>query len=510
MRGVVLRLCLSSVLVGGGAAAAVAATGIEATYAEHTRGVKLAREERYDDALAILLPLLERFPDDYPLQRDVILINSWKGDCDEVLKRFERLRGRPQLDGYLVPPVADCAVKHARTGDYDGGIDVLTALLPHAPDEFPIRRDLTLLTLWKRDCKRALEWFDPIRDDVRAPPYLLVPVSSCMLRENRRTEALAIIENGLARHPDDAGLQHARMKARIALRLDDDEDDRPELVLGLTSSYSDRDIREWLMRAELSVPVAERVRAYARYLFSRTDDAQFDAGAMNRMGAGVRWRPTARWFIDQGFSTDMDTLDGSHTLVQYRPYDDWTLSAGHDTYAEDISVRARANGIEAKRSQVSLEYDDLNYIWYWRGVVSRYDFTDTNRRTGFYTTLGYAYEMLPAREQRIFVEWYQSHNTLDDALYFNPKRDRSIGLVNRTDFVFDTRYKRHVDHLYLSVGSYTQEGFGSNLRWGVKYEQDYDFDSENSLLIGVGFNRNFYDGQGEDELRFELIYSKRF
>src|SRR5512139_3710804 len=65
-----------------------ASPGIETTYADHTRAVELARGGRHDEALALLLPLLDRFPNEYPLQRDAILITIWKGDCDGGLARF--------------------------------------------------------------------------------------------------------------------------------------------------------------------------------------------------------------------------------------------------------------------------------------------------------------------------------------------------------------------------------------------------------------------------------------
>jgi predicted Zn-dependent protease len=79
-------------------AASAGGAGIESTYVDHTRAVELARAGRYDEALAILFDLLERFPDDYPLQRDAIVILTWKGDCPEALRRFERIRHHEALE----------------------------------------------------------------------------------------------------------------------------------------------------------------------------------------------------------------------------------------------------------------------------------------------------------------------------------------------------------------------------------------------------------------------------
>lgn len=495
------------------ALATAALPGIESTYAEHTRGVELARAGRHDEGLAVLQPLLARFPDDYALVRDVILINTWKGDCDAALEYFPRIRNHPRLDDYLIEPLADCAVRRARGGDFNRAIDVLSTLLPHVSDGYGLRRDIALITQWKGDCPGALARFDPIRDDARNPPYLLAPMADCLLRADRRLEALALLDAGLARYPADPLLTHARAKADIALRLDGNlYDERPALDVRFVSADSDRDLREWRLEAEGSANLAETWRVYGRYLRSGTGAAQFESGKMNRVGAGVRWRPTAELLIDQGVSTDLDQSHrgGAHTRIVYRPYDPWKMALGRDSYAEDISVRARANDIEARRSFVDVEYSSLDHVWYWYGIASQYRFSDGNRRRQFLTTVGYAYAMLPGREHRIYLEWYGSRNTLPTAPYFNPVRDRNVALVHSTEFVFDSRFKRHVDRLYLALGAYTQEGFERETVWGVSYEQVYDFDSANSLTAGAGLERNFYDGQREDEWRVFLRYGRRF
>ena len=121
----VLGFSLGIVIAASSGLVSAATPGIESTYAEHTRGVEIARAGRYDDALAVLRPLLVRFPDDYPLLRDVVLINTWKGDCDAALNFFARIRARAVLDDYLIGPVANCAAVRARAGDYGVAIDTL-------------------------------------------------------------------------------------------------------------------------------------------------------------------------------------------------------------------------------------------------------------------------------------------------------------------------------------------------------------------------------------------------
>jgi hypothetical protein len=414
---------------------------IRETYLEHTRAVELARNGRHDEGLTLLGRLLRDFPDDYPLQRDFILITIWKGDCDAALERFQRVRQAPH------------------------------------------------------------------------PPYLAVPVSDCLLEQGRPREALAVVRSTLAWHPDDAALRHAETKISVALMLDTGVDEqRPMMEFEFLTDASDQGLREWLSRIEGSARVATRTRLYARYLVTHASDAQYASGDLHRVGLGARYRFDERWRLDQEFSQDLQQggRGGSATRLDYEPYDTWRFHAGYTTYAEDIPLRARATGIEARRADAASEYNSVDYRWYGLASVNQYDFSDTNRRSGFFTTLGYAYEMQPAREQRLFLEWYQSRNSLEDAGYFNPRRDHALGLTHKTDFIHASRFKRHVDHLYLSVSSYYQEGFGAHGRGGVRYEQEYDFDHNSALLVGAGYFHNVYDASYENETRLELRYRRRF
>mgnify|MGYP005848821759 CR=1 FL=1 len=476
-------------------------------------GVNQARRGEFDRGIAVLARLLEAFPDDYRLRRDTILLNAWKGDCNTALSAFERVRNAPALEEFLVRAVADCAVRRARDGDYDSGIAVLETLLPHAADRYPLERDIVVLTAWKGQCPEALDRFERIRGELRYEPYLVVAVSDCQLEAGRRTEAAALLSVALERQPQDPRLHFAWLKANVALRVDNRYDgDRHAVEFETASNQDDEGLLEWRSRLEASTRVAPRTRVYARHSATRSDDRQYDAGNLHRAGIGVRYRFNPQWRIDQEFSADVHNSGqgGSATELIFEPRDTWQLAGGYPSFAEDIPVRARATGVEADRAYGAVEYNSLDYIWYGRATVNTYDFTDDNRRDSFYAVGGYAFEMLPYREQRIYIEWYQSQNTRADAPYFNPSRDRSPGVVHRTDFVFDTRYKRHVDSLFFSLGAYDQAGYDAKARWSVRYEQDYDFDDFASLHWGIGFSRNYYDGAGENALNAALRFVHRF
>jgi hypothetical protein len=420
----------------------VAPDRIETTYAEHTRGVELARAGLHDEGLAVLLPLLQRFPDDYPLQRDVILISAWKGDCPVALTRFERLRDYPDLE-----------------------------------------------------------------------PYLVVTVTDCLLAANRPQEARRLARRARDRYPEDESLRDAYFKSDFVLRVDQNfDEERPAVEVALGNDTSDQGLTEWIGRGEGSARIAEATRLYARYRFTRSTESQYRSGDLDRVGVGLRFRYDEQLLFDQEFSADVSASGqgGSTTRVQFEPRDAWRFTAAYASFAEVIPLRARAAGIEARQWSADAAYERRDYRWEGLAGINYFDFSDTNQRTAFYATAGYAYEMRAHREQRLFLEWSQSKNTFDGAVYFNPSRDNSLGLMHRTDFVYDSRYRRHVDHLWVSANAYTQQGFGTLGRWALRYEQDYDFDESRALAVGAGVVRNVYDGKYETEWRLYLTYQQRF
>ncbi len=483
------------------------------TQPDHTRAVEMARAGRHEPALQILRRLLAAFPDDYPLQRDVVMITAWKGDCEGALTRFERIRRHPQLHDYVVPAIQDCAVRRARAENHDGALKVLEPLLEQQPASYPLRRDVAVIYTWKGDCGAALRHFEVIRGHRDHPPYLVVPVADCLLEDNRPREARALVEDALSRYPEDEALQQARLKMEATLRVDEGEDEtRPEAILRLENDSSDQGLQEWRVEAEVSNRMAPRTRVYARYLMSRSSDSQYDAGDMNRAGVGVRYRFDPQWRIRQEFSTDTrhDGLQGSTTQLTFEPRDTWRFDLAHATYVEDIPLRARANNIQAKGLSFNAEYNSTDHVWYWRGSLERQEFSDRNDRSGAFTTVGYAYSVKPRTEQRIYLEAHQSSNTRLDAPYFNPVDDRSLGIVHRTDIHHVSRYRRHDNVIYLNVANYSQQGFGTHVKWGLKYEQIYDFDQRRHLSWAAGYQSNIYDGSREGEVKLELLYRHRF
>lgn len=385
----------------------------------------------------------------------------------------------------------------ARDGRHDDALSVLTPLVRKFPGHYPVRRDIVVITAWKGDCRAAVWRHSRLGDYPDPEPFYILPVGECLVRLGRVNEAIALLDAGQRRWPENASLTSAYADT-LAKR-----EERPpnELRLDAGTNDSDQGKREWLWGARLGHKLSDRTGIHARSASSRSGYDALQSGKQDRLGLGAQHEFLFNLILAQEFSGDIHRSGqgGSLTSVVYMPGDLWRFGAARTSFAEDLPLRAKAQLIEAKRTDFSAGFHTADYRWSWTASAARYDFSDSNRRSTLFTSLGYAYEIIPRREQRVFIEYYQSENTLANTVYFNPLNDKSASVVHKTGFVHDTRFRRHVDHLTLSLGIYEQRGFARHGIWGVRYEQDYDFTARTALSVGAGHARRIYDGAAEFE-----------
>lgn len=380
-------------------------------------------------------------------------------------------------------------------------------LVDQAGANIGARQGEAMAYLWQGWPREAQLRLDAIRTrDENYVPARIGRVGA-LLGQERNREARADAEQLAAHYPDNNHAQNAVRAVETRYK--------PEIGASLYVSDSDRGTREWLFRAEVSDQVGDDTRLYGRWTRSNTRDQQYKAGELNRAGLGVHhyFNPGVR--VTQEFSADVedsggDRYPGSYTALVLRPDDYWRFDLSYNSYAEDISLRARAQNIEADQLSAGVSYNG-GLTWQWRAGASYTDFSDTNERTALFTSLDWTYSPGPFFRHHLIPEIYSSKNTLTDTPYFNPSRDLSLGLTHMTEWMMTLAPNyRHADRLFLTIGSYDQEGFETMTRWGVRYEQDYSWNDTTSLLWNIGYYRNIYDGNPEMEPRFLLAFRRRF
>ncbi len=398
------------------------------------------------------------------------------------------------------------AVNLAREEKYSEALSILDSILVRDPKNYPVQRDYVIISTWMGRCDVALQRYEAIKKQPDKEAYLVTPVAQCLADEGKTEAALDMLTDVNRRSGDEESQDALRqIKHRFAL------DRRPVVDVAIAKSTSETKTSDWALSARLKRKINDRAAWYVRFLHVQADDPNFDTGDFNRLGAGIIFGVNRNVTFIEDIAAEIDdgSSFGSTTTVVLTPSISLQGQLEYATFAEDVPLRARAQGIDAQRFTASVNYNTLDYRWDAGGGAALYDFSDGNNRRALNGSLGYAFELAPRREQRIIAGMYYTENTLDDTVYYNPERDLSTTLTYKVDLVYDSKFSRHVDHLYLHVGSYAQANQSPLPVYGLRYEQDYDFNEKTSLSWGAALRSSVYDGGREDGLNFNISVSRK-
>ena len=398
------------------------------------------------------------------------------------------------------------AVSLARQEKYSEAISILDSILAHDPKNYPVRRDYVIISTWMGRCDVALEQYEKIKKHPYQETYLVTPVAQCLADEGKTEAALDLLTDANRRSGDEESQDALRqIKRRFAL------DRRPVVDAAIARSTSDAGASDWYLSARLKRKINDRAAWYVRFLHVRADDPKFDTGDFHRLGVGIIYGVNRHVTLIEDLAAEMDdgSSFGSTTTVVLTPSVSTQGQIEYASYAEDVPLRARAQGIDARRFTASADYHTLDYRWDASGGLAFYDFSDGNNRRALNASLGYAFELAPRREQRIIGGVYHTGNTLDNTVYYNPERDLSTTLTYKLDLVYASKFPRHVDHFYAHAGSYAQAGENPFPIYGLRYEQDYDFNEATSLTWGAALRQSVYDGKREFEASFNVSVSRK-
>ena len=398
----------------------------------------------------------------------------------------------------------------ARAEKYEEGLTVLRTLLQQDPEHYAVIRDIVIITTWTENCPKALQQYKRIQAHANQESYLLGPVSQCLYETGNKKQAFDKLESAIAQWPDDSELKEIR--SELKRREKEASAPKSNIRLSVGTNDSDQGNQEWFLETRYNRKLQENIEIYARFITVRADDPRFETGDLNRVGVGAELNLHKQWALIQDFSFDIDRSGegGSTTTIVHSPNSLWSFNLGYASFAEDLPLRAKAQSIDANRVSTSADFHTKDYLWTWSASAARYNFSDSNNRQSMSTAVSYAYVLRNDWEQRIIFDIYKSANSNDDsAVYYNPKNDLSIGLTHQLDIVYDTRFKRHVDHIYVSLGNYKQKNFSGKGTWGIRFEQEYDFDDTHSFGFSIAFNQRVYDGNREDQKSFLVNYSRK-
>ncbi|MFE0500294.1 poly-beta-1,6 N-acetyl-D-glucosamine export porin PgaA [Lysobacter soli] len=257
-------------------------------------------------------------------------------------------------------------------------------------------------------------------------------------------------------------------------------------------------------------PLGERWRLLAA-AEREVDEPDDDRLTRNRYGAGIegRW-PDVTFELVAWSNHGLLSHGGADASVEWQPDDHWTFGAGYEAFSSATPLRAVEAGIRADAASIS-----ATHAWSESAVASlsasTLDFTDGNRRwAGTLDFAGVVFER-PGLELVLRPAVYASKNSLRDAPYFNPERDRSVSLTADLRHRLWRRYERSLgQRLIATIGDYWQSGYGHDAVGSIEYGQVYRHDPRTEWRYGVACGWQAYDGDMERSVSLYVRLDQRF
>lgn len=394
--------------------------------------------------------------------------------------------------------------------------EVFSELLDRAPANLGARAGLAQIELWRGHPRAALSRFNVILtmaepDLLPNPPYEyehVLPVkigraaalNACGYEVEARSNSAVLLE----RNPQNT---HVRNLCR-----DLEIEDSLELLVDAVGVREDSGVREAELLVRLTQPISPPLSGYV-YGFRRGTDGEDDTRyEIQRVGVGMTWDVIRPATVTAEMSRDVKTGDSPGAMVQVNveACDHWSVSAGHQTYSLDVPFRARAAGVEGRKTDAGIQYRYSEALGSRLGA-SRNELDDGNRNEAFSW-----YSDVSLLERAWFHNWLMieaswGRNSDTNVPYFSPDHDSTLMLTHRMDHRLMRRYDRYWLHrLYTGGGYYEQDLFDRQFIWDVRYEHEFQVSAWTVLLLGIGQSHRYYDGVPADASTAYLTFRKHF
>jgi biofilm PGA synthesis protein PgaA len=234
-------------------------------------------------------------------------------------------------------------------------------------------------------------------------------------------------------------------------------------------------------------------------------------GYRRRLGAGAEYRVRdLRLAGELSDSYDSDSDLGVSLDATWSLDDHWSLDGAVESSSNDIPLQARIVDVRGKSVRAGVT---------WRAHESRsfaaslqtLDFSDGNRRN---ILTGSAFQRLltgPVWKLDGTAALYASSNSASNVNYFNPEEDLGADLTLIGEQRLWRRYQRGLVHrLFLSLGTYRQQDFGSGETGAIRYEQEWGLDDRLGLRYGAQRSFHPYDGVREYANFYNLSLNWKF
>lgn len=257
--------------------------------------------------------------------------------------------------------------------------------------------------------------------------------------------------------------------------------------------------------------VGDRWRVYAHAL---GDTGTFVEGSAYRsrtaLGVSYNYNRQSAWVELAGDIGNAGSVAAGAMGVELSIGDHWTIRATGDTdNVTDVQLIGELAGIRARSAGANLEWrqSELRSL---RAGVERMRYSDGNQRT----SVSGAWDQRIWTRPRLQIDvspqvWTSGNSASADRIYFNPKRDFSLGSSATVNWVTWRHYDRSfLQQFTLYAAPYWQDNYGLDGAVSTGYEQHWEVTRRLGFVGNVVWNSQPYDGSREPytDLSFGLTW----
>ena len=392
--------------------------------------------------------------------------------------------------------------------DTPGAQEQLEGMVNNAPRNVGLRTALANVYRsrgWPRLAEKQLKLAEAL--EPRAPEMEAGQGMTALdLQEWEQADIL--VQDLRARYPERPATQHLERQWDLYQKAEL----RVEVDGGIASDSPVSGDNDLSMKTVLySAPISYNWRAFGGAGYAEGD---FEEGSGHHRWAlaGVEWRGrdlTAELEVSN-HNYGYGAKTGARVSAAYDLNDQWQLGGSVALRSEATPLRALRNGVYANDANVYARWRHSDHRE-WSLALSSMHFSDGNNR---WSTVLSGRERLysaPRLQADLLLGVAASHNTHEEAAYFNPKSDLEILPSLRLTHTLYRHYETSLEHsLLLGAGLYAQEHYGSGAIGVVGYGMKYQYNDVFELGAMVTGASRPYDGKRERELRFMLEMSFRF
>ncbi len=372
-----------------------------------------------------------------------------------------------------------------------------------SPANTQLRTVLAHVYLWRGWQRQALKEFQMVKnmDDENIPATNGYARS---LYDNvRKQDARKEINAAYEKYPRNRHVQRTRRLIEA--------DDKPYATLSgyYYTEHPGEDEFQLSLRGD--EPVKDHHQLFAEIVRRETTRPE-GKDVTNRAYLGDIWRPDNIWKLTGAFSLDNVTGKEAGGLgsVELTPDDFWTFGLGYDSYSLDVPLRSRVTGVTAQDSDALVRFRASESFNTQLGAGFK-DFSDGNKNYNGKWTTDTALTTAAYWKTRLLTEFDYSTFSRQDVDYFSPENLYDFYLIPMVEHTWWRRYeKAWVDRLYVGLGRQWQKGYGAENVGYVRYELDHRYSDTFSVLVGVTYSLNNYDGSDVNGLTIYGTLRKHF